>query len=227
MVALYTESLASMKTPIPAFHERRNQSDPLQVGEYYNGKKRFFNSTYNCHIVKIFAGDWYISSQEDEMLATILGSCVSACVRDPVIGIGGMNHFLLPGNDMTDISSGDAARYGMFAMENLINALFKAGAQKQRLEFKVFGGGNVINNSARIGSKNAAFIRDFLKREGYRIASEDLEGNYPRSLHYYPLTGKVMMRKLQRKEDHIIIDEENKYRSRISTKPVEGDIELF
>ncbi len=210
-------------------HEKRTTcSGELQVAEYFSGtKKRFYNATFNAHVIKIFAGEWAISVRDDEMLATILGSCVSACVRDPVAGVGGMNHFLLPGDEDNHREANDAARYGVNAMESLINALLKAGAQKQRLEFKVFGGGNVINNSARIGSKNAAFVQQFLAREGYGIASKDLEGDYPRSLHYYPVTGKVMLRTLRRSNDYQVAEEEAKYRRALSAKPVEGEIELF
>lgn len=177
-------------------------------------------------IVKIFSGDWYVSTTSDEMLVTILGSCVAACIRDPIIGVGGMNHFLLPGDGLVGQTS-DAARYGVFAMESLINGILKAGGRKDRLEVKVFGGGNVTNNSARIGSKNAAFIRDFLKREGLRTTSEDLEGELPRRVHYYPDTGKVMMRRLHRKEDSKVIEAETRYRNSIAIKPIEGDIDLF
>ena len=117
------------------------------------------------HPVKIFSGDWHVSTKANEVLITILGSCVSACIRDPIAGIGGMNHFLLPGDESVVAQVSDAARYGVFAMESLINGILKAGGRKDRLEFKVFGGGNVINNSQKIGSKNAAFIRNFLKNE--------------------------------------------------------------
>lgn len=206
--------------------ERRNR-DQLSTTEYYHSGKRTFDASTGKHVVKIFSGDFYVSTQPDEMLATILGSCVAACVRDPVARIGGMNHFLLPGNDSMVATASDAARYGMFAMESLINGILKAGGRKDRLEFKVFGGGNVINNSARIGSKNAQFIRDFLKREGFKITSEDLEGDQPRRIHYYPDTGKVMMRKLNRKEDMLVVEEETRYTRQISSKPVEGDIDLF
>jgi chemotaxis protein CheD len=206
--------------------ERRNPTE-MPVSDYFHGSKRVYDAREDRMVIKIFAGDWYVSTQPGEMLATILGSCVSACVRDPVLGIGGMNHFLLPGDEMIDIQSGDAARYGVFAMESMLNGIFKAGGRKERLEVKVFGGGNVINNSAQIGSKNAKFIRDFLKREGYRIASEDLEGDHPRRVHYYPDTGKVMIRHLKRKDDLVVVDEEAQYKRRIAAKPVEGNIELF
>ena len=216
-----------MRTSKHHAHERRNLNGDLPVREYFHGKKRFFNKSYDCYVIKIFAGDWYITHRDDEMLATILGSCVSACVRDPQVGVGGMNHFLLPGDESLISQASDAARYGVNAMESMINGMINAGAEKKRLEFKVFGGGNVINNSAKICSKNAAFIREYLKREGYVVTSEDLEGEHPRSLHYYPITGKVMMRKLRRKEDYDVVDEEAMYARKISKKPLEGEIELF
>jgi len=212
--------------PTEKMRERR-QNDPYSTEDYYSKGKLSFDAATGKHIVKLFSGDYYVSTKPDEMLTTILGSCVSACVRDPVARIGGMNHFLLPGNEEMVTTTGDAARYGVFAMENLINGILKAGGQKNRLEFKVFGGGNVINNSARIGSKNAQFIRDFLKKEGFRITSEDLEGELPRRLHYYPDTGKVMLRKLNRKDDRLVVEEETRYTREITNKPVEGDIDLF
>jgi chemotaxis protein CheD len=212
----------------PHSDDRRKSTEYINVAEHYHGKRRFFSQPHNAYVVKIFAGDWVISQDPREMLATILGSCVSACVRDPALNIGGMNHFLLPSDPTNEVARDDAARYGVQAMELLINGLLMRGAQKSRLEFKVFGGGNVTNNSSRIGSKNAAFIRQFLRDEGYIITSEDLEGNLPRSLHYYPTNGRVMMRKLQRKEDMLVVEEEAKYQTRINQKPKStGDVELF
>jgi chemotaxis protein CheD len=204
--------------------ERRGNPD-ASVQVFSQGKKRFFDAKEQIDVVKLFSGDWYVT-KSNEMLATILGSCVASCVRDPVTGIGGMNHFLLPGDENSTAHS-DATRYGVFAMESLINGVLKAGARKERLEFKVFGGGNVINNSARIGSKNAAFVRRFLQKEGFRIFSEDLEGDYPRRVHYYPATGKVMMRMLRRREDLAVVEEEAQYTRSIAAKPIEGNIELF
>lgn len=206
--------------------ERRGGLD-MSVTEYLQGNRRFHDRFENIDVIKIFAGDYYVTSREDEMLATILGSCVSACIRDPVVHVGGMNHFLLPGDDGSDGQNSDSARYGMFAMESLVNGLLKAGGQKHRFEVKVFGGGNVINNSSRIGSKNARFIREFLHREGYRIASEDLEGDHPRRLHYYPHSGKVLMRLLRRKEDMVVVDVEARYKQQLGERKAEGDVELF
>lgn len=200
-----------------------------KASELFHGGKRYFDAKENIHVVKIFSGDWYVSTEGNEMIATILGSCISACIRDPIAKVGGMNHFLLPGDEKTEIGHADAAaRYGVFAMETLINAIMKAGGNKSRFEVKVFGGGNVLSNSARIGSKNAAFIREFLRKEGYRIVSEDLEGDLPRRLHYYPDTGKVMLRHLRRREDFAVVEEEDKYKKSITVEPAAtGDVELF
>jgi chemotaxis protein CheD len=181
----------------------------------------------NHQTVKVFSGNWHVSTRPNEVLVTILGSCVSACIRDPIISIGGMNHFLLPGDGTSTANTSEGARYGVFAMESLINGIIKAGGRKDRLEVKVFGGGNVIKNSQKIGSKNAAFIRQFIRQEGLRITSEDLEGDLPRRLHYFPATGKVMMKRLHRKEDMRVVEEETRYRNTMAAKPVEGDIDLF
>ena len=206
--------------------ERRANKE-MAVSDYFHGNQRIHDDAENIDIIKIFSGDWYVSTKSNEMLATILGSCVSACIRDPIARVGGMNHFLLPGDENADNAVSDSARYGVFAMECLINGILKAGGRKDRFEVKVFGGGNVINNSARIGSKNAKFIRDFLHTEGYQITSEDLEGDHPRRLHYFPATGKVMMRLLRRKEDMVVVEEEARYTKEIIPHPIESNIELF
>jgi chemotaxis protein CheD len=207
--------------------DERRKCPEMPVTEYFHGKRQFYDVQEHINVVKIFSGDWHVSTKAGEMLVTILGSCVSACIRDPVASVGGMNHFLLPSDESLNSRVSESARYGVFAMESLINGLLKVGGRKERFEVKVFGGGNVINNSKRIGSKNAQFIRDFLRKEGLRIASEDLEGDYPRRLHYYPDTGKVMMRALRRADDMVVVEEEALYSKKITTKPVEGAIELF
>lgn len=221
-----TEPLSFAQSNEKPSSDRRG-SEELAVKEYFHGKRRFYSPKENAHIIKIFAGEWYVSDKDDEMLATILGSCVSACIHDPISKIGGMNHFLLPGDENTPTDSSDAARYGVHAMESMINGMLKAGGQKHRFEVKVFGGGNVTNSSAKIGTKNAKFIRDFLKDEGFRIVAEDLEGTQPRTLRYYPTTGKAWMRKLKRKEDYAVVDEEAAYQRKISKKTTEGDVEIF
>lgn len=186
-----------------------------------------FDPALGRPVVKLFSGDWYVSTNPEEMLVTILGSCVAACLRDPYARVGGMNHFLLPSTDQSQDITSNATRYGTYAMETLINDILKAGGRKDRLEAKVFGGGNVTNNSAKIGSKNAAFIRAFLKDEKIPVLAEDLEGNLPRRVHYTPGDGKVMMRRLHRVDDLQVVEEEKKYQRSLVAKPVEGEIDLF
>ncbi|MFN7902588.1 MAG: chemoreceptor glutamine deamidase CheD [Holosporales bacterium] len=181
-------------------------------------------------VIKIISGEWHVCTQPGEMLVTILGSCIAACIRDPFCGVGGMNHFLLPGEEGSDNKISESTRYGVFAMETLINSILNAGGRKDRLEVKVFGGGNVLRNSTRIGSKNAAFIRQFLKKEGYTIACEDMEGDTPRKVHYYPHTGKVMLRRLPSANDVEVakeLQDEERYRRTLLHKPVVGNIDLF
>lgn len=208
---------------------RRSDTESVQVGLQHDGVKRYYDHNHELTVVKIFSGDCYVSDGPGEMLVTILGSCVAACIRDPKIGIGGMNHFLLPGtlDDERDAGDEGALRYGVYAMEQLINEILKKGGNKLRLETKLFGGGNVINNSAAIGSKNATFVREFFKREGLPVLTEDLGGDLPRRIHYYPETGKVMMRKLKRKQDMSVVEEERQFERKLHNKPMEGSIDLF
>lgn len=196
----------------------------FQSGDYYSGPDRYYDHVGEMTIIKLHSGDYYATSHPGEMIMTILGSCVAACIRDPGIGIGGMNHFLLPGDD----NAGQSTRYGEFAMEKLINEILKLGGRRDKLEVKLFGGGNVINNSSMIGERNVHFVRRYIKDEGLHIASEHLGGTQPRRIHYYPDTGKVMMRLLQKKEDLRITEEEEAYKKKLKALEANaGNVELF
>jgi len=199
-----------------------------QFDERRSADRRAPDRDESVRVIKLFSGDYYVTDKPGEMIVTILGSCVAACMRDPVTQIGGMKHFLLPDTpDESLKNSSEGARYGAYAMEQLINGIIKLGGNKSRLEVKVFGGGNVIESSAMIGSRNAEFVRAFLKDEGLKIVNEDLGDTYPRRLRYYPDTGKVMLMKLRRKEDYAVVDTERKFAKTLKEKPVEGSIELF
>jgi chemotaxis protein CheD len=190
--------------------------------------RRFFDAATALWMMKVFPGEFYITRETNEVLVTVLGSCVSACIRDPVIGVGGMNHFMLPqhgsgawGNDLK------STRFGNFAMEKLINELIKAGCVRERIEIKVFGGGNVTDSSNAVGSDNAEFILTYLKAEGLRCAASDLGGTLPRRIHYYPSTGRVVRRLLGVSERYSIDREEHDYGSRLQQQQPAGEIELF
>ena len=198
-----------------------------------DGAKRFFQDRETGRrIVKVFQGEWYVTCT-DEIVSTILGSCISACVRDPLMKVGGINHFLLPYSDNQENSGGkprDAGlptRYGNFAMEQLINEILKRGGDRNRLEVKVFGGGNVLAGGMEIGHRNADFVEDYLAKEGFKVVSKSLRGVLPRMIRYFPESGKVMVRTVDPSRAQSIAQQENKKRIRIVEKEPEGDIELF
>ena len=193
------------------------------VNRYWDGR----NQTYAA---KILPGEYYVTTA-DELVVTVLGSCVAACIRDPHFGIGGMNHFMLPvagelaGCTATSLSS--AARYGNFAMEHLVNAILKHGGRRDHLEVKLFGGGRILSQMTDVGHRNILFVRDYVQKEGLRVVAEDLGGPYPRKVLYHPLTGKVWMKKLRSLHNDTVVERERAYLSRLEREPVAGSVELF
>jgi len=141
----------------------------------------------------VIQGEHLVSSDPQDVLSTILGSCVAAFLRDPVAGVGGLNHFLLPGNNPSDRN---AMKYGLNAMELLINTLLRAGARRDRLEGKLFGGGRMVPGLTDIGAANGVFAVNFLRREGIRYLGGSLGGDYGRKIRVWPVTGKVQQMKL-------------------------------
>jgi chemotaxis protein CheD len=150
--------------------------------------RRFFNPQDSNWHIQIMQGDSYVTKSADEVLTTILGSCIAACIRDPRVGVGGMNHFLLPEGSGDDKN---ARRFGVNAMEVLINGLLKMGAQRGRLEAKLFGGANVLAQLSDVGSRNSEFAKKFLADEGIRLVGGDVGGTSPRRIQFWPLTGRA------------------------------------
>lgn len=190
---------------------------------------RYWDRARDMPLAKILPGEYYVTLQ-DELITTVLGSCVSVCVRDRVFEIGGMNHFMLPQCGKARVSSvslGDAARYGNYAMEHLINKLLSNGAKRNNLEVKVVGGGKVIEGMMNVGMKNIEFILDYLRVEGLEIVSQDLGGEFPRKVVYHPRTGRLLVRKMKNVETQDVISREENYRNKITREPVSGEIVLF
>jgi len=136
--------------------------------------------------IHVIQGEYQVVDDPDVVLSTVLGSCVAACLRDPEAGVGGMNHFLLPG-DMDR----DAESVGVHLMELLVNGLLKRGARRERLEGKLFGGARMMEGLSDIGAKNAAFAKRFLRNEGIRLVAENLGGTRGRRIEYIPVTGQA------------------------------------
>jgi chemotaxis protein CheD len=203
-----------------------------QVVRGFEGIASGWDSRLGCWMAKVLPGEFYITGA-DEAITTVLGSCIAACIRDPVLQIGGMNHFMLP-EDTTqgksawlDAKAGMATRYGSFAMESLINGLLKQGARRERLEVKLFGGGHVLRAAIEIGDRNIEFARQWLRTEGLGIAAEDVGGDVPRRIVYAPATGKVQVKHLRAVDGGDIAAREQQLMQSFAKKSPVRDIELF
>jgi chemotaxis protein CheD len=193
--------------------------------------RRYWDPLHGSFAAKLLPGEYYVTLRA-EMICTVLGSCVSACVRDRSTGIGGMNHFMLPldrsrGESAWTNASSAATRYGNVAMERLINDLLKAGAKRADLEFKLVGGGKVLAAMTDVGAGNIDFVRNYMRTEGFVVAGEDLGDVYPRKVHFYPATGRVRVKKLLATRNDTIFARERSYLQQVSATPQTGDIELF
>jgi chemotaxis protein CheD len=189
----------------------------------------YFDPQQNAEAAKILPGEYYVTAR-DMMIVTVLGSCVCACIRDKVSGIGGMNHFMLPDNNADQSNPlGESARYGSYAMEVLVNELQKMGAKRSNLEAKVFGGGAVLRGFtvSNVGERNAEFVLRYLKTENIHIAAQDLLDIYPRKVYFFPKNGLVRVKKLRTVHNDTIVNRESEYKSRLLFDKLAGDVELF
>jgi chemotaxis protein CheD len=188
---------------------------------------RYYDNTFDKEAIKLMPGEYYVTKR-DMVLVTVLGSCVAACIRDRLTGIGGMNHFMLP-DDKNDSPVAASARYGSYAMEMMINHLLKAGAQRSNLEAKLFGGGNVLRGFTvtNVGERNVDFAVQYLKKEKIRVVAESLLDIYPRKVYFFPASGRVMLKKLRYPNNDTIIDREAEYGARLKHADIQGDVELF
>jgi chemotaxis protein CheD len=149
-------------------------------------------------VTSVYQGDCFVSADRNLTYSTVLGSCIAACVRDTVAAVGGMNHFLLaePSSGARD-RYGVSARYGAFAMEELINKVLTRGTgRKQNLEVKIFGGGLINSALVDIGRKNIEFVHEFLGNEGYVVAKEDVGGAFARRVMFKPYSGRAFVKRL-------------------------------
>ncbi|TWO70619.1 chemoreceptor glutamine deamidase CheD [Caenimonas sedimenti] len=190
---------------------------------------RYFDRDFQVEAVKILPGQYYATEGEGS-ICTLLGSCVSTCLWDPVLRIGGMNHFMLPGEPTHSVSPwGVSARFGIYAMEVLINEMIHLGADRRRLVAKVFGGARVLQGfeSLDVGAKNSEFVLGFLQEEGIQLAAQDLLGVSPRKVHFFPATGKVQVKKLHLQSDDAVQRQERDYARQLARESGGGDIEIF
>jgi chemotaxis protein CheD len=171
--------------------------------------------------VSIVQGESAVAAEPGVMISTLLGSCVAACLFDPVAKVGGMNHFLLgePGADH-HVSAAEMSRYGLHAMELLINAMMARGAMRNRLQAHLYGGANIVAGLGSIGSSNAAFARRFMETEGIAVGHTDLGGTSARKVEFLAHEGKSRCTKVaDRVPDRPPVP--------VALPPVGGELELF
>ena len=174
----------------------------------------------------IMPGEHFVSVKP-LVIGTLLGSCVSACMWDPELKIGGMNHFMLPDNGG---GASDSGRYGSYAMELLINEMMKMGASRMTMEAKVFGGGAVISgmNTINVGERNTEFVMDYLKLERIPVVSKDVLDIYPRKVCFFPHSGKAMVKRLAPTNPEQIVQQERLAAQKVAPASTGGgSIDLF
>lgn len=215
--------MASQNHPMPV-----TGLDPDLQGSDDHNRRRYFDRRLNAVVVSVCQGDFYVTSRPNEVLSTLLGSCIAVCMRDPVAGCGGMNHFLLPAQSTPeDELPSPVLRYGSFSIERMTNALLAYGASRSRLEIKVFGGANILSGLRNYGHSNAEFVERYFAREGLRIVAKDLRGNVARRLRYYPVSGRALVCQGRGPTDRSIAAREAEIARRLQVDRTEPRVEIF
>lgn len=204
----------------------RSALEALKARKPKPGEASFFyrDHHFNVDTVKVLPGEYYVTT-DDMMIMTVLGSCIAACIWDPKVRVGGMNHFMLPEG------GGDTSgRYGSYAMELLINEMIKLGARRESMQAKVFGGGQVMHSftTMNVGERNTAFVLDYLQTERISIISKDVLDIHPRKVCYFPATGKAMVKRLAHSHPETLETQERKGSAAVVAKTTAGgSVDLF
>ncbi len=191
----------------------------------FEGMKLFWEPRWERYAVKVKPGEFYVSDS-DIVITTVLGSCISACIFDSQARIGGLNHFMLPaGAQGEDLYR--SSRYGLFAMEQLVNELMKHGCQRENMQIKLTGGGDMMGGITSIGQQNIDFILQYIKDEGLSVLAKDLGGDQARRVAYFPTEGRMLVNKLDHRDDQRLIEEERSYSVDVDQHLDDSDVELF
>jgi chemotaxis protein CheD len=204
----------------------RSRLDQLKARPPKPGEASFFYQDHHFHhdAVKVLPGEYYVTA-DDLMVMTVLGSCIAACIWDPRVRVGGMNHFMLPEG------GGDTSgRYGSYAMELLINEMMKLGARREHMQAKVFGGGQVMHSftTMNVGERNTAFVLEYLQTERIAVISKDVLDIHPRKVCYFPASGKAMVKRLAHSHPDTLETQERKGSAAVVAKTNSGgSVDLF
>ena len=193
------------------FDERATSQPVAPEGDFAH-IQRHFDARVNATVAILHPGDYYIGAS-GELLGTLLGSCVAACIRDARLRIGGMNHFMLPSHQGEGSaaaftgSAWPATRFGDIAMDALVQAILQRGGRSSDLEVKLVGGGKVLDALSDVGARNIRFARAYVQSSGLRLLGEDLGDRYPRKVLYDPASGAVRVKRLPRSGQYQLAEE--------------------
>ncbi|BCX50885.1 MULTISPECIES: chemoreceptor glutamine deamidase CheD [Comamonas] len=212
---------AAMPAPVSSLEQLKRQ--PRQPGE---ASFFYYDPHFQLNSAKVLPGEYFVS--RDEMaIVTVLGSCIAACLWDRFMRIGGMNHFMLPDGDSSDVSG----RYGSYAMELLINEMLKLGARRESMQAKIFGGAQVMANftTMNVGERNTSFVTEYLQTERIPIVSEDVLDIYPRKVVFFPSTGKAMVKRLAHAHPEALVQQEitRGNAAAVARNTAGGSVDLF
>jgi chemotaxis protein CheD len=216
---------------IKIHYDRRDTAPPVLAPEFQDIRRYSLRNSHRF-LAKIGPGDYYATAN-NELITTTLGSCVAACIRNLATGVGGMNHFMLPDSSEGSSDSWEAtlvstpARYGNVAMERLINVVLGENLDRGKLEIKVFGGAKVLAANIDVGDRNVRFIKSYVRKEGMKLAADDLGGTAPRKVVYDPQSGDVFVRLLGSGFRDRIVKEEMQHMAHIKEDSAGGDVDLF
>ncbi len=192
-----------------------------------------FDAKFNMEMVTIFPGEYH-ATRESRIIATVLGSCIAVAMFDPVKRISGMNHFMLPNTVNKDnFFLSKSGKYGMFAMELLINDLLKLGGDRSHFKAKVFGGGSVLQRTEGFTSKvpenNIEFAFEYLKAEKIPVVARDVGGTEARKVFFFTDTAKIRLKRIAKTYVQPIESQEKRYLEKIRhRKDLEGgEVTLF
>lgn len=204
---------------------------PVIDTEHFSHVRRMHDTRFPYEIASILPGEFFVS-REPMVVYTVLGSCISACIRDPIAGVGGMNHFMLPApkeHQSGDAWGGESTRYGSFAMEQLINGILMRGGNRSRLEVKLFGAGKIYEGNIDVGARNTEWVLHYLAQEGLSVVKSDLGDVFPRKVYYFTDSGRVLMKKIERVKNRTIHDREAEYQKHLRDEQAQpqSDVTLF
>ena len=206
---------------------RVSRIDHLKAQPRKPGEASFFYADHHFQYdaVKVLPGEYFVSG-EDIVIMTVLGSCIAACIWDGRARTGGMNHFMLPDGDASDVSG----RYGSYAMELLINEMLKLGARRETMQAKIFGGGQVMAGftTMNVGERNTKFVLDYLATERIPVVSQDVLDIHPRKVCFFPVTGKALVKRLAHAHPETLVVEERKGNAAsVAKSTAGGSVDLF